>query len=99
MLPFLYGTPALDRQEADDDADRQRPCAEGLAAFVSAAVKRYGPGGEFWAEHAPASRHQLRARGPRPVPIRTWQVWNEANFFYFAYPVSTGRYARLLKLT
>jgi hypothetical protein len=33
------------------------------------------------------------------LPIRAWQVWNEANFFYFAYPVSPGRYARLLKLT
>ncbi|HET9777316.1 MAG TPA: hypothetical protein VFP77_12155, partial [Gemmatimonadaceae bacterium] len=31
--------------------------------------------------------------------IRTWQIWNEANFFYFAFPVSAQRYARLLKLT
>ncbi len=38
-----------------------------------------------------------RARRPRsttnrrslgPMPIREWQIWNEANFFYFAYPVS-----------
>ena len=36
---------------------------------------------------------------PRPLPVRTWQVWNEANFFYFAYPVSPSRYAKLLKLT
>jgi hypothetical protein len=35
----------------------------------------------------------------RQLPIRTWQVWNEANFFYFAYPVSVSRYAQLLKLT
>lgn len=35
----------------------------------------------------------------RSQGIHTWQVWNEANFFYFALPVSTGRYARLLKLT
>ncbi len=35
----------------------------------------------------------------RPLGVRTWQVWNEANFFYFAFPVSTGRYAQLLKLT
>jgi hypothetical protein len=32
-----------------------------------------------------------------PLPIRTWQIWNEANFFYFDYPVSPIRYARLLK--
>ena len=36
---------------------------------------------------------------PRPLPIRIWQVWNEANFFYFAFPVSPSRYAKLLKLT
>jgi hypothetical protein len=35
----------------------------------------------------------------KPVPIKTWQVWNEANFFYFAYPVSPHNYARLLKLS
>ncbi|HEX4730962.1 MAG TPA: hypothetical protein VH299_06810, partial [Solirubrobacterales bacterium] len=35
----------------------------------------------------------------KPMPIRTWQIWNEANFFYFAYPVSPHIYARLLKLT
>jgi hypothetical protein len=33
------------------------------------------------------------------VPIRNWQIWNEANFFYFAYPVSPQRYAQLLKLS
>lgn len=31
--------------------------------------------------------------------VHTWQVWNEANFFYFAYPASPGRYVRLLKPT
>jgi hypothetical protein len=33
------------------------------------------------------------------MPIKTWQVWNEANFFYFAYPVSPFEYAKLLKLS
>jgi hypothetical protein len=32
------------------------------------------------------------------MPIRTWQIWNEANFFYFAFPVSVPRYAQALKL-
>jgi hypothetical protein len=35
----------------------------------------------------------------KPRGIHTWQVWNEVNFFYFAFPASPGRYARLLKLT
>jgi hypothetical protein len=84
-------------------------------AFLKAAVKRYGPGGEFWKEHSPAvinAEKAKAAKGPvyelpgaalkpiaKPVPIKTWQIWNEANFFYFAYPVSPFNYAKLLKLS
>jgi aryl-phospho-beta-D-glucosidase BglC (GH1 family) len=35
----------------------------------------------------------------RPEGVHMWQVWNEANFFYFAYPASPSRYARLLEPT
>jgi hypothetical protein len=66
----------------------------GWAEFVQAAVERYGPGGEFWAEHGPGSAQPLPA-----MPIRAWQVWNEENFFYFVKPVSPGRFARLLAIT
>jgi hypothetical protein len=100
ILPFLYGTPrwlAAKPTTLPIDSGRARSA---WAAFVRAAVKRYGPEGEFWAEHAPAVAGVNYVPAiPRPMPIRTWQVWNEANFFYFAYPVSPGRYARLLKLT
>ena len=34
-----------------------------------------------------------------PLPIRTWQIWNEANFFYFAIPASPSRYAKLIKIS
>jgi hypothetical protein len=100
VLPFLYGTPrwlAAKPTTLPIDSGRARSA---WAAFVKAAVKRYGPEGEFWAEHAPAAAGVSYVPAiRRPMPIRTWQVWNEANFFYFAYPVSPGRYARLLKLT
>jgi hypothetical protein len=100
FLPFLYGTPRWIANKPTTlpiDSGRAR---KAWLAFVDAAVKRYGPGGEFWNEHAPgqAAVDYVPAI-PRPMPIRTWQVWNEANFFYFAYPVSPSRYARLLKLT
>ena len=78
------------------DSGRAR---QGWKAFVNAAVKRYGPGGEFWAEHTPTAANEDGIVIPRPMPIHTWQIWNEANFFYFAYPVSSTRYARLLKLS
>jgi Beta-galactosidase len=98
VLPFLAGVPrwlSHRRGEMPIDSARER---QGWTAFVKAAVKRYGPGGEFWAEHTPAVAKDGIVIS-RPLPIHTWQIWNEANFFYFAYPVSPTRYARLLKLS
>lgn len=97
VLPILYGVPPwLNRKYT------RMPIDNGLArkawiGFVEAVVKRYGPGGEFWAQHAPGVQYETVI--PRPLPIRNWQVWNEANFFYFAYPVSPSRFVRLLKIT
>lgn len=100
VLPFLYTTPRwIARKSTTLPVDSGR-ARRGWSAFVEAAVRRYGPGGEFWDEHSPASATiDYVPAIPRPMPIRSWQVWNEANFFYFAYPVSPSRYARLLKLT
>jgi len=97
VLPILYGVPPwLNRKYT------RMPIDNGLArkawiGFVEAAVKRYGPGGDFWNQHAPGVQYETVI--PRPLPIRNWQVWNEANFFYFAYPVSPSRFVRLLKIT
>jgi polysaccharide biosynthesis protein PslG len=98
VLPFLYGTPSwITRKPTTLPIDSGR-ARNAWVAFVRAAVERYGPGGDFWNERAPGVV-QYEPAIPRPLPIRTWQVWNEANFFYFAFPVSPIRYARLLKLT
>ncbi len=96
VLPFLYGTPnwVASRETqlpVDTGAGRQA-----WAEFVTAAVRRYGPGGEFWSLHSVST---LTEPALVPVPIRTWQIWNEANFHYFAYPVSPQRYAKLLKIS
>jgi Beta-galactosidase len=100
VLPFLFGTPrwlARKEQTLPIDSGRARSA---WVAFVKAAVERYGPGGQFWAERAAGGvGPNYLPVIPRPLPIRAWQVWNEANFFYFAFPVSPSRYARLLKLT
>jgi hypothetical protein len=98
VLPFLSGVPGwISRKPTRLPVDSAR-ARRGWAAFVKAAVRRYAPGGEFWVEHSPAvAKDGLVIR--RPVPIQAWQIWNEANFFYFAFPVSPNRYARLLKLS
>lgn len=69
------------------------------SAFLKAAVERYGPGGKFWTEHAkigPGPDYTPAIR--KPIPIKNWQIWNESNFFYFAYPVSPSRYAKLVTI-
>lgn len=102
VLPFLAGTPRwLSRESTRLPIDSGR-ARRAWVAFLKAAVERYGPGGEFWTEEPQTGGvgPQYETSPPRPVmPVRDWQVWNEANFFYFAYPVSPSRYARLLKLS
>ena len=97
VLPFLYSTPrwisAKETRLPVDSGVARRAWAE----FLTAAVKRYGPGGEFWVQHSPGVVQYEPAI--RALPIRTWQIWNEANFHYFAYPVSPQRYAKLLKIS
>jgi hypothetical protein len=97
VLPFLASTPRwLARKSTTLPVDSGR-ARRAWVTFVKAAVERYGPEGEFWTQYAPGGIQYEPI--PRPQPIRIWQIWNEANFFYSAYPVSPGRYARLLKLT
>jgi len=101
ILPFLYGTPRwIAGKPTTMPIDNGR-ARRAWKAFVREAVERYGPGGEFWSERAPGGAAAVNYVPviARPVPIRTWQVWNEANFFYFAFPVSPQRYVRLLKPT
>jgi hypothetical protein len=92
VLPYFYGTPSRFAPAPTslpvDNATQQAA----WAAFLQAAVRRYGRGGTFWAEHGAGSSMPLPS-----VPIRTWQIWNEANFFYFATPASPSRYAKLLE--
>lgn len=97
VLPFFYGTPGWLASEQTTLPIHGR-ARNAWRALLKAAVRRYGPRGEFWAEHSPA----VAAPGEairRPLPIRTWQIWNEANFFYFALPASPGRYAKLVQIS
>jgi hypothetical protein len=61
----------------------------GWVAFVAAAVARYGPTGSFWAEHPDVPKR----------PLRTWQIWNEANFKYFVAKPNPAEYGQLVKIS
>jgi hypothetical protein len=113
VLPFIVGSPKWVAKKETTMPIANATQRKAWTAFLKAAVARYGPGGEFWALHSPAAinaEKEKEATGPvyelagahltpipKPMPIRTWQIWNEANFFYFAFPVSPTNYAKLLK--
>jgi hypothetical protein len=69
VLPILFTPPrfrathdaARGTYPPDDPAD--------MAALADRLVRRYGPKGDFWADHPDVPKH----------PIRAWQVWNEPN--------------------
>jgi hypothetical protein len=98
VLPSIGSPPRwATRKETTMPIDSAR-ARNGWTAFLKAAVARYGPGGEFWAEHATEGVNYEPAI-TRPMPIRQWQIWNESNFFYFAYPVSPHRYGKLVTIS
>lgn len=59
-----------------------------FAAYATALVHRYGPGGSFWRANPGISRQ----------PIRSWQIWNEPNITAFwASGPDPAAYAQLLE--
>jgi polysaccharide biosynthesis protein PslG len=85
LLPVVLAAPRW----ATDDTNRAmyvpRDPAD-YAAFMTALVKRYGPGGTFFAEHP-----QVRS-----FPIRAWQIWNEVSNPYYWDHNYAAEYPRLL---
>lgn len=98
VLPFLYDAPRWAVHPAPVPGTHGAATAPAhlpvsgragreWAAFVRAAVERYGPRGSFWRENP---------RLPR-MPIHIWQIWNEENFKYFVARPNPGEYGRLVR--
>jgi hypothetical protein len=98
VLPFVYSTPTWIAPKYTTLPVNNGKAKKAWTTFLTAAVKRYGPRGEFWREHSPGVV-QYEPAITRALPIRTWQIWNEANFFYFAFPASPQRYAQLVQIS
>jgi len=100
LIPTLYGTPdwvAHDLDGVDCSSEEGVSCVpfaprsgaalDAWADFVDEVVARYGPDGELWELYADVT----------PMPIRTWQIWNEQNSYTFFEPAPDPEaYERLL---
>ena len=98
VTPFVFGTPEWVARDLDHHscrpttcelfAPRGQPALEQWQRFLREAVERYGPGGEFFAEH-PYLPFQ---------PIVVWQLWNEQNSATFYKPKpDVNAYATLVR--
>jgi hypothetical protein len=89
VLPYVYRTPSWVAKDENELPVRTAAGRRAWGGFIEALVHRYGPGGGFWEAHPdlPSS------------PIRSWQIWNEPNFFYFASNPDPDRYARLVEIS
>jgi hypothetical protein len=79
LLPTLLGTPSwASGVPADAFVPGVFPPRDyaDFGRFATALVRRYGPGGGFWAAHP-----EIPAR-----PVRSWQIWNEPNLPAFWRP-------------
>lgn len=87
VLPVVVFAPAWAAEDPASAASPPRPAP--YAAYLKAAIARYGPRGTLWAEYGEVPR----------VPIRDWQVWNEPSHtgFWSVQP-STRPYVRLLRV-
>jgi hypothetical protein len=95
-VPFVWGSPPWvagnsARPPLDSAADEQA-----WQDFLRTAVARYGPGGVYWG----TPYHQKYGAAAKPLPIQSWQIWNEPNLDkYFAPHPSANEYARLLEIS
>ncbi len=95
-VPVLWGNPGwVYGSPARPPLDRPRD-ALAWRALLRAAVARYGPDGAYWTTRY---RSQYGAQAT-PLPIVSWQIWNEPNLgkFFAPYP-SPSKYAQLLRIS
>ena len=81
LQPVLINMPLEVYTPPKTDAERVR-----FGEFAAAAVRRYGPGGSFWAG----------CGCPRNPPATVWEVWNEPNIAPFWDLPNPAEYGALL---
>ncbi len=93
VLPIMWGSPRWVEHQAITPPLNTQAARDAWQGFLKAAVKRYGPGGKFWRKSFKKGHHKKK-----PLPITTWDIWNEPNLKGAMNPPSPVLYAQLLDL-
>jgi hypothetical protein len=97
ILPTVYGSPGYAGSTPATPPLGSAAKRKGWKTFLEALVARYGPGGAYWTQPL---LFQLQHPGKQPMPITSWQVWNEPSLPGFFGPrPSVGAYAKLLRIS
>ena len=82
-VPSVWGNPGwVQGGDAKPPLDRPQDITA-WQNFLKALVARYGPTGTYW----PNAYRQQYGAGATPLPIQSWQIWNEPNLKKFYVPV------------
>jgi hypothetical protein len=88
VFPFVSGAPAWIEAQPRTEPVGSRSARAGWAAFLRAAVRRYGAGGSFWSENPDLPY----------LPVQLWEIWNEENIVTFG-SADPERFARLIRIS
>jgi polysaccharide biosynthesis protein PslG len=94
ILPVMWGTPRWVASSAITPPIGTQAQRDAWRAYLRAAIRRYGPGGNYW-----SGAYRRQHPGRAALPINTWQIWNEANLKSAMNPPKPSTYARLLTLS
>jgi Glycosyl hydrolase catalytic core len=95
-VPAVWGNPDWVAGSASTPPIGGPVAEQAWRVFLKALVDRYGPGGSYWA----TGYRQRYGAGATPLPIQSWQIWNEPNLRkFFAPEPSPGKYARLVQIS
>lgn len=89
LLPVMLGIPDWISTEHGATPVDTPAATAAWRDYLTAAVDRYGPGGEFWLENPLVPQR----------PVTVWQIWNEPNAFTNWAKPKAKEYGRLLALS
>jgi Glycosyl hydrolase catalytic core len=95
-VPSVWGNPSWVAGSSSTPPIGGAQAQQQWRNFLKVLAARYGPGGTYWTTFY----HQQYGASAVPLPITSWQIWNEPNLKkYFAPKPSPGQYARLLQIS